>query len=222
MGFFSLSVIQGGRSCWGTQHKFHYWLKKQRMQDDQQVSEDKLREALARLGSGSSSRSQKPRPVTPTTERRRRFVRDGQVVVEHQASRGFNQRNNGPGQEDQEEIERLRQSVKREQRRWEEAEKSLTEIRAQLKAFETREAHAKIQITELNRDLRDHQEQIQSLKAQLHQAREQAAEAARRTPRPVGRPRKVAVEDDVMVADEPVLADVETNEPEPVQWWVKA
>ncbi|MBS1101780.1 hypothetical protein JK202_01905 [Gluconobacter sp. Dm-62] len=185
------------------------------MQDEHQVNEeDKLRQALARLGAGASSRAPKSRPVTATPERRRRFVRDGQVVVEHQGSRGIAARN--PSQEDQEEIERLRQSVKREQRRWEEAERSLMEIRSQLKAFETREAHAKIQITELNRELRENQDAIQTLKASLHQAREQAAEAARRTPRPVGRPRKE-------VAPEAVeMAGTEVSEQEPVQWWVKA
>ncbi|MBF0864388.1 MAG: hypothetical protein ABF932_08385 [Gluconobacter potus] len=185
------------------------------MQDEHQVNEeDKLRQALARLGAGASSRSSKPRPLTPTPERRRRFVRDGQVVVEHQGSRGIATRN--PSQEDQEEIERLRQSVKREQRRWEEAERSLIDIRAQLKAFETREAHAKIQITELNRELRENQDAIQTLKASLHQAREQAAEAARRAPRPVGRPRKEATPAAVE------MAETEVAEQEPVQWWVKA
>ncbi|GBR01962.1 hypothetical protein JK203_10925 [Gluconobacter cerinus] len=194
------------------------------MQDDQQVSEDKLREALARLGSGSS-RPQKARPITPTTERRRRFVRDGQVVVEHQASRGFAQRSNAPSQDDQDEIERLRQSVKREQRRWEEAERYLAEARTQLKTYETREAHAKIQITELNRHLREHQDQIQSLKAQLHQSREQAAEAARRSPRPVGRPRKEVQDETVVKKVEKAAVEapaVLLDEPEPVQWWVKA
>lgn len=188
------------------------------MQDEHQVNEeDKLRQALARLGAGASSRSpNKSRPVTPTmTERRRRFVRDGQVVVEHQGGRGIAARN--PSQEDQEEIERLRQSVKREQRRWEEAERSLTEVRSQLKAFETREAHAKIQISELNRELRENQDAIQTLKACLHQAREQAAEAARRTPRPVGRPRKEAAPEAVEAAEA-----VDVAEQEPVQWWVKA
>lgn len=185
------------------------------MQDEHQVNEeDKLRQALARLGAGASSRSSKPRPLTPTPERRRRFVRDGQVVVEHQGGRGIAARN--PSQEDQEEIERLRQSVKREQRRWEEAERSLMEVRSQLKAFETREAHAKIQITELNRELRENQDAIQTLKACLHQAREQAAEAARHAPRPVGRPRKEAAP----AAAE--MAETEVAEQEPVQWWVKA
>lgn len=187
-----------------------------RMQDEHQANEeDKLRQALARLGAGASSRTpNKSRPVPPTAERRRRFVRDGQVVVEHQGGRGIAARN--VGQDDQEELERLRQSVKREQRRWEEAERSLGEIRSQLKAFETREAHAKIQISELNRELRENQDTIQTLKASLHQAREQAAEAARRTPRPVGRPRK---EPAPQVVD---VAEAEIAEQEPVQWWVKA
>ncbi|GBR69244.1 hypothetical protein [Gluconobacter kanchanaburiensis] len=184
------------------------------MHDEHQVNEeDKLRQALARLGAGSTSRAPKSRPAAPTAERRRRFVRDGQVVVEHQGGRGIAARN--PSQEDQEEIERLRQSVKREQRRWEEAERSLMEVRSQLKAFETREAHAKIQITELNRELRENQDAIQTLKACLHQAREQAAEAARRAPRPVGRPRKEPVGD-------VEIAEKEPAEQEPVQWWVKA
>lgn len=186
-----------------------------RMQDEHQVNEeDKLRQALARLGAGASSRTPKSRPVPPTAERRRRFVRDGQVVVEHQGGRGIAARN--AGQDDQEELERLRQSVKREQRRWEEAERSLTDVRAQLKAFETREAHAKIQISELNRELRENQDTIQTLKASLHQAREQAAEAARRTPRPVGRPRKEAAPQIVE------MPEAEGAEQEPVQWWVKA
>ncbi len=186
-----------------------------RMQDEHQVNEeDKLRQALARLGAGASSRTPKSRPVPPTAERRRRFVRDGQVVVEHQGGRGIAARN--AGQDDQEELERLRQSVKREQRRWEEAERSLTDVRAQLKAFETREAHAKIQISELNRELRENQDTIQTLKASLHQAREQAAEAARRIPRPVGRPRKEAAPQVVE------MPEAEVAEQEPVQWWVKA
>ncbi|MBF0876411.1 hypothetical protein HKD21_06080 [Gluconobacter cerevisiae] len=185
------------------------------MQDEHQANEeDKLRQALARLGAGASSRTPKSRPVPPTAERRRRFVRDGQVVVEHQGGRGIAARN--PIQDDQEEVERLRQSVKREQRRWEEAERSLAEIRTQLKAFETREAHAKIQISELNRELRENQDTIQTLKASLHQAREQAAEAARRTPRPVGRPRKE------VAPETPEMVKTEMSEQEPVQWWVKA
>ncbi|WP_040508421.1 hypothetical protein [Gluconobacter morbifer] len=191
------------------------------MQDEQQVTdEDKLRQALSRLGAGNA-RSAKPRSSTPTTERRRRFVRDGQVVVEHQGGRGLVTRN--AGQEDQEEIERLRQSVKREQRRWEEAERHLSDMRGQIRVFETREAHAKIRISELTKDLREHQDTIQTLKGELHRVRDQAQEASRRSPRPVGRPRKEQppVEAEEMpsaVQPEPRAA----NEPEPVQWWIKA
>lgn len=201
------------------------------MQDEHQVNEeDRLRQALARLGAGQSDRNKNkqrtittPRVAPVSAERRRRFVRDGQVVVEHQGGRGIGART--PVQDDQDEIERLRQSVKREQRRWEEAEQSLGELRAQIKAFETREAHAKIQIGELNRELREQRDMIQTLKASVHQAREQAAEAARRSPRPVGRPRKEVVpcvETSAIAVAEDMVADIETGEPEPVQWWVKA
>ncbi|MEJ5153971.1 hypothetical protein WH240_02000 [Gluconobacter wancherniae] len=188
------------------------------MQDDHQVTEDALRQALSRLGSG---RSQNARHAQQPQERRRRFVRDGQVVVEHQ-----NSRNAVPRvaiQDDQDEIERLKQSVKREQRRCEESERHLGEARAQIKVLETRAAHTRIQVTELSKELREHQDIIQTLKAQVHQARELAATAAQRSPRPVGRPRKERPEQPV-IDEAPVAVSVPVKakaEPEPVQWWLK-
>ncbi|WP_068168794.1 hypothetical protein [Neokomagataea thailandica] len=202
------------------------------MQDDQQVSEDKLREALARLGAGSGKSANKPsRPVQQTPERRRRFVRDGQVVVEHQSTgRPMSGRMQAVraagGPEEHEEIERLRQSVKREQRRCEEVERHVGDLKGQLRTFETREAHTKLQILDLSKSLRDAQDQIQSLKSELHRAREDAVAASRRSPRPVGRPRKYPLPEQVSVRlTEPAARAVEQvpskaqEAAEPVQWW---
>nr|WP_294917274.1 hypothetical protein [uncultured Neokomagataea sp.] len=205
------------------------------MQDDQQVSEDKLREALARLGAGSGKSSNKPsRPVQQTPERRRRFVRDGQVVVEHQSTgRPMSGRMQAVraagGPEEHEEIERLRQSVKREQRRCEEVERHVGDLKGQLRTFETREAHTKLQIVDLTKALRDAQDHIQALKSDLHRAREEAAEASRRSPRPVGRPRKhplpasavsrPAAERTVDAGMDVAPSNAAYDTAEPVQWW---
>ncbi|GBR50515.1 hypothetical protein AA106555_0239 [Neokomagataea thailandica NBRC 106555] len=125
--------------------------------------------------------------------------------------------------EDHDEVERLRQSVKREQRRWEEAERNLGDLKGQLRTFETREAHTKLQILDLSKALREAQDQIQSLKSELHRAREEAFEASRRSPRPVGRPRKNPLPEQQEVRPLPrqleVAAVGAAEDQEPVQWW---
>lgn len=220
------------------------------MQDDQQVSEDRLRAALARLGTGSVNQERgnhdrgrpekarpdkTPRQATPTPERRRRFVRDGQVVVEH-ASRSVGARNAHGGAhnggphggvhhaahyaESQEEVERLTQAVRREQRRGEEAERLLSETRAQLRSFETREAHAKIRIDELTRDLRQCREEMAALRVALHEAQE-AAHAHERAPREPARRVERAAPSSGRTRRAAPPRQLALDAEEPVQWWVK-
>jgi len=223
-------------------------------EDSQDMSEDALRQALARLGGGAAPKQNfnRPKPVQTHSEprhdfrhdqRRRRFVQDGQVVVEHHAaSRGgaVGARTAGSSPEEHEEIDRLRQSVKREQRRCEDGERQLAEARVAIRGLETRAAHAALHVQELDAQIRQKDEEIAALAGQLrdmavqHQvvaqktaprkavsdedaAKRERGMVAARKPRTMFRRgddgRDAGHDDDILAADE--------NGAAPVKWWLK-
>ncbi|GAN54085.1 hypothetical protein Tasa_016_005 [Tanticharoenia sakaeratensis NBRC 103193] len=208
--------------------------------DSMDVSEESLRQALARLGGGKSARSQNGNQGSHAAQagrrhanqapvhaqgsdarqenRRRRFVQDGQVVVEHQHSRSASPRASVAAQEDHDEIERLKQSVRREQRRWEEGERALAEARSAIRALETRAAHADLHAQELDSQLRQRDERIAELTVQLRDAvanqtvvQDVEDTAPQRAPR-AAQPRRARVAEPVLATD---------DEPEPVKWWIR-
>ncbi|WP_245824850.1 hypothetical protein [Neoasaia chiangmaiensis] len=181
---------------------------------DQDLSEDALRQALARLGSTRKRATNSPNPRPTLENRRRRFVQDGQVVVEHHASR-HTVRGNGPSTEDQEEIERLKNLVKLEQRRCEDGQRQLHDVQVQLRSLETRVAHADLHVKELQDFVRDRDAKIAVLTAQIaaraKPANQDEEPVERRSP---GRPRIRPAPVEVAARDD--------GEPEPVKWWIKA
>ncbi|QDH14692.1 hypothetical protein E3E11_01135 [Oecophyllibacter saccharovorans] len=222
------------------------------MAEDTQLTEESMRQALERLGSGragdempsgrparvsatpapvsrpSGGRTVSPPSLPTSPQRRRRFVGEGQVVVEHQAlSRGA--RNGSASRpapsrtpaasEEQGETERLRQALRREQRRSHDGEVEIANLQSRLRSLETGMGHLQMEVKELTEKLALREQEILVLKAQKTPIR-----------RPVGRPPKAAhmfegqegaaqaekaVEDSSLVFDEIVVED----EPQPVQWW---
>lgn len=191
-----------------------------------ELNEDALREALGRMGSGKKNggtADRKLRNAPPTGDvRRRRFVQDGQVVVEHhQPSRTTHRSTGAPQIEDSAELDRLKASVREEQRRYEESQRRLQDVQTQMRSLETRAVHADLRIKELQAFLQERDAAIMNLRARLavtavnEDVRASEIENTSTTvvaaPAPArrGRPRKV------------VQPDTAVREPEPVKWWVK-
>ncbi|CAI9121678.1 hypothetical protein [Brytella acorum] len=192
-----------------------------------ELNEDALREALGRMGSGRKNgggADRKLRSAAPPTGdvRRRRFVQDGQVVVEHhQNSRATHRAMAAPQVEDHAEIDRLKAAVREEQRRHEESQRRLQDVQTQMRSLETRAVHADLRIKELQAFLQERDIAIMNLRARLAvtvvkedvravELENDAATTVAAQPQVRrGRPRKVA------------QPDMATSEPEPVKWWVK-
>lgn len=190
---------------------------------DTEISEDSLRLALERLGAKQPRRSSSPtQSKTGSDPRRRRFVQEGQVVVEHHQTSRTSQRVASVQNDDQgEEIARLRNLLKLEQRRAEDAQRYLNDAQVQLRTLETHLVHEKLHTKEIKTRCSEAEQALLEAQAQLIQLREamahrkspavrsvdESAEATIVKPRRPGRPPK----------PRPV---VETSEePEPIQWW---
>ncbi|MBB2202751.1 hypothetical protein [Gluconacetobacter tumulisoli] len=197
----------------------------------EEVSEQSLRLALSRLGSkrGASAPSPtaapSPAPRLPRAhdpaQRRRKFVQDGEVRVEHHATSRPTPRTLHIQADDGGEVERLRQQIRHEQKLREDAERTAHETQASLRSLETRIGHADIILAETKSEIESRDDEIQALKAslltvraetsrleaELAQLRRQATPPA---PAPVRRPRRTTVR-----IEEP------EDEPEPVKWWIK-
>ncbi|BAT19275.1 hypothetical protein Asbog_00987 [Asaia bogorensis NBRC 16594] len=189
---------------------------------ENEISEDSLRLALERLGANNRKR---PGHVTHTKSspepRRRRFVQEGQVVVEHhQVSRTTQRAAPATSDDQSDEINRLRNLVKLEQRRAEDAQRELSDAQVQLRTLETHLVHEKLHVKELKTRCADIEQALLDSQVMVERLREQApapkmavervapsgAEGVKKTRGP-GRPPKVRPPVDP------------SNEPEPVQWW---
>ncbi|MCQ9154147.1 hypothetical protein [Acidomonas methanolica] len=175
------------------------------------MNETAVLEALNRFGSGRKRVAAAPQPIRAGSEnRRRRFIQDGEVVVEHHAvSRGA-PRQPAPAQ-DTSEIDRLKASLRREQRRSEDAERQLGDLQTQIRSQETRAVHAELHVKELQQTLRERDARIAELIGQIHTQKisyEAALDAAKvRAPR--SKPSPTTPRE-----------MTENGEPEPVKWWV--
>ncbi|WP_122049373.1 hypothetical protein [Asaia bogorensis] len=189
---------------------------------ENEISEDSLRLALERLGSGGRKRSSHNIPPKSSAEpRRRRFVQEGQVVVEHhQGSRSTLRTAPSPGDDHAEELSRLRNLLKMEQRRAEDAQRELGDAQVQLRTLETHLVHEKLHVKELKTRCADVEQALLDSQILVERLRDQAltlqtpsdhpeatGESVEKKTRGPGRPPKIR----------PPVAP--SSEPEPVQWW---
>ncbi|ACI52978.1 conserved hypothetical protein [Gluconacetobacter diazotrophicus PA1 5] len=198
-----------------------------------EVSEDALRQALARLGSKPAG-SSAPSPSAPRNarafdpaQRRRKFVQDGDVRVEHHAlARPASARTLHAPQDDGGEVERLRHQMRHEQKLREDAERACHDAQSSLRSMETRIGHADIELAEAQAGLASRDEEILALRSSLAAARADIArleqDLARSmreasAPRPPAPVRATAPRRPRRTAAPPVVED----EPEPVKWWIK-
>ncbi|GBQ26284.1 hypothetical protein ACLRDC_11355 [Gluconacetobacter sacchari] len=196
-----------------------------------EVNEQSLRLALSRLGSkqsapaapAASTLRANARPFD-TAQRRRKFVQDGDVRVEHQALNRPTTRAMHAPHDDGGEIERLRQQMRLLQKQRDDADRACQDAQASLRSLETRIGHADIVLAEAQAELASRDEDIMALKSSLSAARAEiarlkedlsASNARPATPAPakpaILRPRR---------APAPAPETIE-DEPEPVKWWIK-
>ncbi|MBV1831434.1 hypothetical protein HNW77_14360 [Komagataeibacter sp. AV436] len=197
-----------------------------------EVNETAFRQALERLGKGKPAPRgpstpkavpAKARPVRQAdpTQRRRKFVQDGDVRVEHHSltTGRASPRVLHAQPEDRGETEQLRHKIQFEQKLREEAELRLSEAQAQIRSLTTRIGHADVIAAENKTKLAERDAEILSLRAEIYAAREEADRLREEASRLKARSR--AVENRIVSARPPQPGDDATdpNEPEPVKWW---
>lgn len=149
-----------------------------------EVNETAFRQALERLGKGKprgpgapKAPQAKARPVRQAdpTQRRRKFVQDGDVRVEHHSltTGRASPRVLHAQPEDRGEAEQLRHKIQFEQKLREEAELRLSEAQAQIRSLTTRIGHADVIAAENKTKLAERDAEILSLRAE-YAAREEA------------------------------------------------
>jgi septal ring factor EnvC (AmiA/AmiB activator) len=189
---------------------------------EKELNEDALRQALGRMGSrpaptaGSARHTPEPR--------RRRFVQDGQILVEHHQPSRHAQRNAASPaatSENNTEIERLKNLVKIEQRRSEDSQRQLHDVQHQVRLMQTRIAHADLRLKELQDTVEERDARIGALLARL------AAKSANQDERGddgARKPRLTLPAEAPKRGRPPSVQRVrqEEPEPEPVKWWIKA
>ncbi|MXV44718.1 hypothetical protein GS501_06650 [Saccharibacter sp. 17.LH.SD] len=202
------------------------------MQEDSHLTEDSLRQALSRLGaeghrseqqdnsrqeggSPSAMRSGVMRGGGQSFGRRRRFVGDDNVIVERPLqSRAAHHRqvgrssNAAANDQERDEIKRLQQLVKQEQRRHFDAETEIEELKNRLRNIETRVAHFRMQADERSRELRQQQEETIRLRAELMRVSENNKRAERRK-----------MEEKTSHPTPASFKEMRVDDQEPVQWW---
>ena len=196
----------------------------------EEVNETAFRQALERLGKGKprgpaapKAPQAKARPVRQAdpTQRRRKFVQDGDVRVEHHSltTGRASPRVLHAQPEDRGEAEQLRHKIQFEQKLREEAELRLSEAQAQIRSLTTRIGHADVIAAENKTKLAARDAEILSLRAEIYAAREEADRLREDAGRHKARNR--VVESRVVLARPPQAGNDEAdpNEPEPVKWW---
>ncbi len=205
--------------------------------NEEGLEEASMRNALERIGHSARSRPSatavQPRPAAENANnKRRRFVRDGEVQVEkHSLARTTPRTVALPrvagtsravhfNEEDNSELSRLRRHLAEEKLKVEEGERQLADLLATQRGLTTRIGHADALIAEqktrlaereaelalAGREIRAGRRQMEELEAEMGDLRRQL------DARPRGRPRKETEQADVVVAE--VAA-----EPQPVKWW---
>ena len=200
------------------------------------LEEASMRNALERIGHSARSRqsapASQPRPAVAenANNKRRRFVRDGEVQVEkHSLARTTPRTVAMPrvagssravhfNEEDNSELSRLRRHLAEEKLKVEEGERQLADLQATQRGLTTRIGHADALIAEQKSRLAEREAELaqagREIRASRRQLEEMEAEMAslRRQleAKPRGRPRK-----ELELAED-VVADAE---PQPVKWW---
>ncbi|MCP1226917.1 MAG: hypothetical protein ABF752_05595 [Acetobacter fabarum] len=198
------------------------------------LEEASMRNALERIGHSARPRSSaapQPRPAAESANnKRRRFVRDGEVQVEkHSLARTTPRTVAAPriagtsravhfNEEDNSELSRLRRQLAEEKLRAEESDRQLADMQAAQRGLTTRIGHADALIAEQKNKLAEREAELalagREIRAGRRQMEEQEAEIAalRRQldAKPRGRPRK---------EPEVAEAEVRVEEPQPVKWW---
>ncbi|CUW47478.1 hypothetical protein IFJ82_05705 [Novacetimonas hansenii] len=200
-----------------------------------EVNEMALRQALERLGKGQdrdkpSSQSPAPRRapqpkrqqqrLPETGARRRKFVQDGDVRVEHQniSTRPTSTRTLHIQSDSNGEVEQLRNKLQIEQKLRETAERQRHEAQGNLRGLETRIGHAEIMLGEAKNTIAQKNEEILGLKTELYAAQAQIdrlkeENAAIRKARITAQPRRATVAVENVATEE--------DEDEPVKWWIR-
>nr|WP_255673881.1 hypothetical protein [Komagataeibacter sp. FNDCF1] len=203
----------------------------------EEVNETAFRQALERLGKGkpaparsagggnAKSRPQRPARQVETVQRRRKFVQDGDVRVEHQSlSPGrTTPRAMHAQQEDRSETEQLRHKVQFEQKLREQSELRLAEAQAQIRSLTTRIGHADVIAAEHKNSLAAKEADMQALRAELYALREENTHLREELNRQKARQRTTDSRPVATKAAPPPASDsvAEEAEPEPVKWWLR-
>ncbi|GCD51912.1 hypothetical protein [Acetobacter pasteurianus] len=200
---------------------------------DEGLEEASMRNALERLGASHKGRSapSSPRPAADATgNKRRRFVRDGEVPVEkHSLARITPRTVAAPrtpttsravhfSEEENSEVSRLRRLVAEEKLRVEDMERQMGEVQAAQRALQTQKGHADMMVRELKAKVAEQEAELAETGRQLRAAHrlvaerdEEIASLKRQVEaKPRGRPRR-----QYELAKEETVED----EPQPVKWW---
>lgn len=182
------------------------------MQDENQLTEDSMRQALERFGSGKKketsfkmsssgerfsqdaahkalfkSGSQNEGKRQNFTPRKRRFVEDDAVIVEHHSSlRASQKTHSSQGRsklEGAQEIYELKQILRQEQRKLREAQEETKEFQQKTRSLETRIAHYHLQVEELGRQLTVQQNETLRLRTELRDLQDRQAQSSQKDPK---------------------------------------
>ncbi|AHI26047.1 hypothetical protein [Komagataeibacter swingsii] len=199
----------------------------------EEVNESAFRQALERLGKGKpaprsaggvKTPAAKARPARQAdpTQRRRKFVQDGDVRVEHHslATGRATPRAIHAQQEDRGEIEHLRHKVQFEQKLREQAELRLSEAQAQIRSLTTRIGHADVIAAEHKDRLAARDAELLAARADLFNAREENSQLREEVTRLKSRQRTVETRPTPAQATTP-QDETPADEPEPVKWWLR-
>ena len=197
----------------------------------EEVNESAFREALERMGKdrptpargpggGKPKQQQRPARQVETVQRRRKFVQDGDVRVEHQSLTAgrATPRAMHAQQEDRSETEQLRHKVQFEQKLREHSELRLSEAQAQVRSLTTRIGHADVIAAEHKDKLAAKDAEMLALRAELYAAREENTQLREELNRQKTRQRTV---ESRPAPAGPAATAPDTGEPEPVKWWLR-
>ncbi|KAB8124766.1 hypothetical protein D3W54_11885 [Komagataeibacter medellinensis] len=201
----------------------------------EEVNESAFREALERMGKnrpapargtgGGKPKQQQQRPArqVETVQRRRKFVQDGDVRVEHHSlSTGrATPRAMHAQQEDRSETDQLRHKVQFEQKLREQSELRLSEAQAHIRSLTTRIGHADVIAAEHKDKLAAKEAEMLALRAELYAAREETAQLREELNRHKTRTRSTAENRPAPASQPAAAASPAEAEPEPVKWWLR-
>ncbi|MGO3518503.1 MAG: hypothetical protein ACTINM_08455 [Acetobacter cibinongensis] len=211
---------------------------------EEAFEEASLRNALERMGAGGPARSrpQQPsqRPAADNAQnKRRRFVKDGDVQVEkHSLTRTqprtlavpktFTTSRAAHFSDDEAgEVSKIRRQLAEECLRAEDAERQLENLQSAQKGMETRQAHADLLVRELtaklqerDAELSEQSRMVRSLQRDLERMEEEAQDLRKKLEaKPRGRPRIRPVVAEAAELDAEQDDDISADEPQPVKWW---